>query len=58
MLVWVYGLHRGGILDLWSNKSIICCLSYAFMFGGHVSTYDKQGPISVDAHILNRSVPV
>ena len=31
--------YRGGILYLRPNKSLICCLTYAFMFGAYISTY-------------------
>ena len=40
------------MLDLGSNKSIIGCLSYVFMFV-YVSTYEAQGPIYFDGHILD-----
>ena len=53
ILAWVYRLHTGGILDLGSNKSIIGCLSYAFMFSVYVSMYEAQGPICFDGHILD-----
>ena len=52
-----YFPHRGGILDLGSNKSIIGCLSYAFMFSAYVSTYEAQGPICVDGHVLDIVIP-
>ena len=41
------------MLDLGSNKSIIGCLSYALMFSVYVSTYEAQGPIYFDGHILD-----
>ena len=53
----IWAPHRGGKLDLGSNKSIIGCLSYAFMFSASVSTYEAQGPVCFDGHILDMVIP-
>ena len=53
----IWAPHRGGILDLGSNKCIIGCLPYAFMLSAYVSTYEAQGPICFDGHILNMVFP-
>ena len=60
MLDWVHCIrapHRGDILDLGSDESVVSNLSYALLFGANISSYDAQGPICLGGHILDMGIP-
>ena len=51
------GSTQGRHTRLGSNMSILGCFSYAFMFSAYVSTYEAQGPVCFDGHILDMVIP-
>ena len=50
--------YRGGILYLGLYCCVESCLTYAFMLGLNISSYEAQGPICFCGHILYILVPV
>ena len=57
-LVGMRAPYRGSILYLKPYKDLICCLTYAFMFGAYISPYVAQCLICFGSHILDVVVPV
>ena len=50
--------YRGGILYLGPYYCVESCLTYAFMIGLDISSYEAQDPICFCGHILYVLVPV
>ena len=58
VLIGMRAPYRGGILYLRPYNGLVCCLTYAFMFGEYMSAYVVQCLICFGGHILDVVFPV